>query len=504
MPAVPTGLPEDLRPPSVPCAWHRGRSGTAVPRPILRRVPASRTCRLPGRTRRSREYRDRTWPVPRHSPDPPTSVCAPRSPLSPAPAGRKRVSISSTPSGRPVGVTASVRCTGRPCTPFPPPPNSASPSLVASPRIVQHGGVLHRQHHRFQTAAIHRGLAMCVQHMLLRDTRIRQQAIGSFLLCRGGKHLRQGQARTIGPGAPHVHQPPPQARIAQRACAIFPIGPVRLYRPMPGSAPHWQPSPGFRAQLSSPMPRQRMHPDRLRRRPAPARRTTGGAPRATLPARRPIARPGAGRIHVSILQKRCRSTRSPPLRREHLRRLREHMGSQVRYPYPGKNQKTATAEPPPANVRPARLPTSRSSDPDRPGASSPPTISPRPGDPGGSRQSSSSAQHPDCDPIPVDDACAAGDETPPRPSPPHVAPRPRPMPPAHSPTPGPDSPKPVPGPMPPDAPPATPPPDAPPVAATPCRPTRCTTPPDDSASLHARKSPEPGTTESPTDPSTSP
>ena len=48
-------------------------------------------------------------------------------------AGRKRVSISSTPSGRPVGVTASVRCTGRPCTPFPPPPNSASPSLVARP-----------------------------------------------------------------------------------------------------------------------------------------------------------------------------------------------------------------------------------------------------------------------------------------------------------------------------------------------------------------------------------
>ena len=78
---------------------------------------------------------------------------------------------------------------------------------------------------------------------------------------------------------------------------------------------------------------------RLRRRPEPARRRTGGAPRATPPARRPIARPGAGRIHVSILQQRCRSTRSPPLRREHLRRLREHMGSQVRYPYPGKNQK---------------------------------------------------------------------------------------------------------------------------------------------------------------------
>ncbi len=213
------------------------------------------------------------------------------------------------------------------------------PLAGRQPRIVQHGGVLHRQHHRFQTAAIHRGLAMCVQHMLLRDTRIRQQAIGSFLLCRGGKHLRQGQARTIGPGAPHVHQPPPQARIAQRACAIFPIGPVRLYRPMPGPAPHGQPSPGFRAQRSSPMPRQRMHPDRLRRRPAPARRTTGGAPRATLPARRPIARPGAGRIHVSILQQRCRSTRSPPLRRECLRRLREHMGSQVRYPYPRKNQK---------------------------------------------------------------------------------------------------------------------------------------------------------------------
>ena len=173
-------------------------------------------------------------------------------------------------------------------------------------------------------------------------------------------------------------------------------------------------------------------------------------------------------------------------------------------PVPREESKTATAEPPPANGRPARLPTSRSSDPDRPGASSPPTISPRPGDPGGSRQSGSSAQRPDCDPIPVDDACAAGHETPPRPSPPHVAPRPRPMPPAHSPTPGPDSPKPVPGPMPPDAPPATPPPDAPPAAATPCRPTRCTTPPDDSASLHARKSPEPGTTESPTDPSTSP
>ena len=173
-------------------------------------------------------------------------------------------------------------------------------------------------------------------------------------------------------------------------------------------------------------------------------------------------------------------------------------------PVPPEESKIATAEPPPANARHARLPTSRSSDPDRLGASPPPTISPRPGDLGGSRQSSSSAQCPDCDPIPVDDACAAGDETPPRPSPPHVAPRPRPVPPAHSPTPSPDSPKPVPGPMPPDAPPATSPPDAPPVKATPCRPTRCTTPPDDSASLHARKSPEPGTTESPTDPSTSP
>ena len=213
------------------------------------------------------------------------------------------------------------------------------PLAGRQPRIVQHGGVLHRQHHRFQTAAIHRGLAMRVQHMLLRDTRIRQQAIGSLLLCRGGQHLRQGQARTIGPGAPHVHQPPPP-RIAQRACALFPIGPVRLYRPMPGSAPHWQPSPGFRTQPSSPMPRQRMHPDRLRRCPAPARRTTGGAPRATPPARRPIARPGAGRIHVSIFQKRCRAMRSKPLRREHLRCLREHMGSQVRYPYPRKNQKS--------------------------------------------------------------------------------------------------------------------------------------------------------------------
>ena len=47
--------------------------------------------------------------------------------------GRKRVSISSTPSGRPVGVTASVRCTGSPFTPFPPPPNAASPSLVRQP-----------------------------------------------------------------------------------------------------------------------------------------------------------------------------------------------------------------------------------------------------------------------------------------------------------------------------------------------------------------------------------
>ena len=317
MPAVPTGLLEDLRPPSVPCAWHRGRSGTAVPRPILRRVPVSGKYRehvgFPvahgdhasigtglGPFRGTVQTRQpacalRGLRLLRHR-RPEAGIHFQHAQRSPRRRDGQREMHGQTLHARSAAAQFRQPLAGR------------------QTRIVQHGGVLHRQHHRFQTAAIHRGLAMRVQHMLLRDTRIRQQAIGSLLLCRGGQHLRQGQARTIGP--------------------------VRLYRPMPGSAPHWQPSPGFRTQPSSPMPRQRMHPDRLRRCPAPARRTTGGAPRATPPARRPIARPGAGRIHVSIFQKRCRAMRSKPLRREHLRRLREHMGSQVRYPYPRKNQKS--------------------------------------------------------------------------------------------------------------------------------------------------------------------
>ena len=217
---------------------------------------------------------------------------------------------------------------------------------VAKVVVVQHGGVLHHQHHTRMPAALHRGLAMPLEDVVHSHPFVRKQAVRSLLRCTVRKDLRKRRSRTLLPTPPHLLDPAPHPPVGMGAPAELALRPVGIGAKMQRSHPPRNPL-RLLTQCFPPARLQRLHPHPAHRpRPAPARRAAR-CRASILPARRTVRGPGMLGADIAVRQHRPITMPCCPVVRNPTRRLRQHMRGKVRNPHRRQEQEAVVVHYPP-------------------------------------------------------------------------------------------------------------------------------------------------------------
>ena len=234
---------------------------------------------------------------------------------------------------------------------------------VAKVVVVQHGGVLHHQHHTRMPAALHRGLAMPLEDVVHSHPFVRKQAVRSLLRCTVRKDLRKRRSRTLLPTPPHLLDPAPHPPVGMGAPAELALRPVGIGAKMQRSHPPRNPL-RLLTQCFPPARLQRLHPHPAHRpRPAPARRAAR-CRASILPARRTVRGPGMLGADIAVRQHRPITMPCFPVVRNPTRRLRQHMRGKVRNPHRRQEQEAVVVHYPPqsratGSRAPANIPVPR-------------------------------------------------------------------------------------------------------------------------------------------------
>ena len=209
--------------------------------------------------------------------------------------------------------------------------------------VIQCRGVLDRENHRFQPAAVNRGLLVRFENMLHRDPVVGKQPVGGLLLRRAGEDHRQRRSRGMFPRPAHLYHPVAQTAIGMGTAPVLDVGPVRILHQVRGRC-RTQPAIRYPAQGRAPARSQRLDPYRFRRHRAAPRRTSRSPRGTTLPAGSPVAGAGPLGADIAVGRQRPHPVCRFPIVTKARRHQRQRMRCQVVDPNPGQQEKAVVVD----------------------------------------------------------------------------------------------------------------------------------------------------------------